>query len=168
MRTLITLVVLLFLAACYSSGSTTGDARAEDDPSPDPGHDPAPEPTPDEPPTCASHIDCLVDRYCGPCDAYTCPCDTSDPGCRPHCMPNPCPAGTDPICPSPPLPCVEYEVLTVVGGCWACLNLETCRPWGEPGCMTDTDCGPGEYCDPCATGSCPACEDCVADCRPLG
>lgn len=36
----------------------------------------------------------------------------------------------------------------------------------SPGCATDVDCGPDDRCDPCAHGSCPACDDCVAECVP--
>ncbi len=118
---------------------------------------------------CTEHLDCLNDRYCGPCGIWTCPCDPDeDPSCSPHCLPNPCHDGSDPICPSPPPGCTEYEVLTVRGGCWACLNIETCMPWGEPGCAGDSDCVPAMYCDDCASSSCPGCEDCVAGCLEHG
>ncbi len=64
--------------------------------------------------------------------------------------------------------CGEQEVAAVVGGCWLCVNVGTCRPWGEPGCATDVDCGAEDWCNACATGSCPFCDDCVSGCVPHG
>ena len=37
-----------------------------------------------------------------------------------------------------------------------------------PGCGEFCDaCSPATVCDPCATSSCPNCDDCVAACRPV-
>lgn len=60
--------------------------------------------------------------------------------------------------------CGFLEVAAVQEGCWVCVNEITCRPWGEPGCAVDADCPPAEYCNDCATGSCPMCLDCIAGC----
>lgn len=70
----------------------------------------------------------------------------------------------DLLCDSLPPTCGDLEVAAIQDGCWACVNAITCRPWGEAGCETDQTCAPTERCDPCATGSCPFCEDCVAGC----
>ncbi len=71
-------------------------------------------------------------------------------------------------CDAAPPTCGELEVAAIEDGCWECVNAITCRPWGEPGCASDQTCGPTERCDPCATGSCPFCEDCVAGCEAHG
>lgn len=60
--------------------------------------------------------------------------------------------------------CPDWEIASIQDGCWLCVNPETCRPWAEPGCAGDADCAPQQRCDDCARGSCPNCEDCVADC----
>ncbi len=60
--------------------------------------------------------------------------------------------------------CPDWEIPSIQDGCWLCVNPETCRPYAEPGCRTDIDCRPSMRCDDCARGSCPGCEDCVADC----
>ncbi|RME25261.1 MAG: hypothetical protein D6806_08145 [Deltaproteobacteria bacterium] len=64
--------------------------------------------------------------------------------------------------------CAHWEIPAIVDGCWLCVNPDTCRPWSEPGCTTDAQCSPEQRCDDCARGSCPECEDCVADCVPHG
>ncbi|MBU1536986.1 hypothetical protein KKF84_16805 [Myxococcota bacterium] len=64
--------------------------------------------------------------------------------------------------------CGELEVLAVRDGCYECLNAVTCEAWGEPGCVSDLDCGSHEFCSDCATGSCAYCEDCVPGCFPHG
>lgn len=71
-------------------------------------------------------------------------------------------------CDALPPTCGELEVAAIRDGCWVCVNAITCRPWGEPGCASDQTCAPTERCDPCATGSCPFCEDCVAGCEAHG
>lgn len=43
---------------------------------------------------------------------------------------------------------------------WSCTT--------PPSCSSDADCGATEYCDGCATSSCPVCDDCVAGCVPHG
>jgi hypothetical protein len=170
-----TTILALVLCACGGgtftpSGDASLDADAPADTEADvPADAPADAATDAGGGPCTEHLDCLDDRYCGPCGIWTCPCDPGeDPGCAPRCIPNPCHDGSAPICPSPPPGCAEYEVLTVVGGCWACLNVDTCRPWGEPGCFSDSDCVPAMYCDECVSGSCPGCEDCVAGCLEHG
>ena len=72
------------------------------------------------------------------------------------------------VCDGLPPMCGEGEVAAIRDGCWQCVNAITCAPWGEPGCGTDVDCSPREYCNSCATGSCFGCEDCVAGCVPHG
>ena len=64
--------------------------------------------------------------------------------------------------------CPDWEMPAIIESCWLCVNPDTCRPWSEPGCRTDSQCPPAERCDDCARGSCPDCEDCVADCLPHG
>ncbi len=77
-----------------------------------------------------------------------------------------CDDGNEVLCDALPPECEELEVAAAIDGCWACVNAVTCRPWGEPGCETNADCGPEAWCNGCATGSCPFCEDCVAGCTP--
>ncbi len=43
---------------------------------------------------------------------------------------------------------------------WSCMRSMSC--------VTDADCGVGDYCEPCATSSCFGCEDCIAGCVPHG
>jgi len=62
--------------------------------------------------------------------------------------------------------CDVGEIAAIRDGCWTCINAITCEPWGTPGCETDLSCVAREYCNDCATGSCPGCEDCVAGCVP--
>jgi hypothetical protein len=89
-------------------------------------------------------------------------------GCEPYCMENPCWDGTSATCGTPMPTCPEYEVLTIRESCWVCANLDTCRSWGDPGCLEDAHCWPAYYCNPCAHGSCPTCDDCVQDCKGHG
>jgi hypothetical protein len=170
------LCACLALSGCGGSVVTSGDAGTDtSDARADDALDPAADTVPDLPADtvdedasagpCSTHVECLDAGYCGPCGYYECPCDpASDPECSPRCMPNPCHDGSTPVCLMPVPECAPYEVLTVVDGCYACLNVETCAPWGEPGCATSADCEPEETCDPCAHGSCPGCEDCVPGC----
>ncbi len=109
------------------------------------------------------------------------------------CFPGPSCPDVDLICPAPPScapmaargvgPCLlllgvawNGRNCVSVGGCECegsdCgrlyRDLRTCEAenFGCPGCATSRDCAPGAYCDGCAHGSCPACDDCVADCQP--
>lgn len=79
-----------------------------------------------------------------------------------------CDDGTEPLCDMIPPVCGEHEILAHQDDCYRCVNPDTCVPWGEPECRHDAECAPDEYCDPCGTGSCPFCEDCVAACEPHG
>jgi len=173
-------VLSLAVCSCGSTLTTSGDA-ANDTPSHDATEtagdvaDPPPDTAGDAPDAttgCTTHEECLGEDYsgyCGPCGYWSCPCDPAeDPVCSPDCMPNRCHDGTMPVCPMPPPDCEDWEVLTVTGSCWSCLNLSTCMPWGEPGCAVDAECRVEEYCDPCASGSCPGCEDCVPGCADHG
>ncbi len=75
-----------------------------------------------------------------------------------------------------PLTCTESEpvcdtgyIPAIISGCWYCVTDDTCE-WEqtEADCTVDADCGNDEYCNPCATSSCPWCNDCVALCSPHG
>ncbi|MCC6877471.1 MAG: hypothetical protein IT378_24405 [Sandaracinaceae bacterium] len=72
------------------------------------------------------------------------------------------------ICAAVQPTCDSGSIAAIQGGCWACVNPATCRPWGEPGCETDMTCDPTERCNPCGTSSCPECLDCVPACTPHG
>jgi len=48
----------------------------------------------------------------------------------------------------------------------ACIEAHAGCFTGEPGCSTDAECPTTGYCNGCAHGSCPFCDDCVADCVP--
>ena len=45
-------------------------------------------------------------------------------------------------------------------------NQFTCIPWVAPVFIDKNDCNESEYCDFCATSSCPMCDDCIAACVP--
>jgi hypothetical protein len=75
-----------------------------------------------------------------------------------------CDDGSQALCDMIPPVCEPHEILAVQNDCWVCVNPATCQPWGEAGCKLDADCDPHEWCDPCASGSCPMCPDCVAGC----
>ncbi len=47
---------------------------------------------------------------------------------------------------------------------WQCDPEPQKQCQNVPSCETDGDCNPQSYCDPCASGSCPTCDDCVAGC----
>lgn len=80
----------------------------------------------------------------------------------------PCDDGRPVTCASPTPECEPFERLAARDGCWICVNPATCRPWGVDGCGDDGACGPSEICDPCATSSCPECDDCVGGCLAHG
>jgi len=77
-----------------------------------------------------------------------------------------CDDGSVPICLMIPPVCAEHELLAYQSSCYRCVNPATCAPWGEPGCRTDVDCPPEQYCADCVSGSWPNCEDCISGCRP--
>ena len=82
---------------------------------------------------------------------------------------NRCDDGTEVRCKMLPPECESYEMLAVQKSCYACVNPATCVPWGEETrCKNDMQCEPTHYCDPCATSSCPMCDDCVTACVPHG
>ncbi|MFH2010323.1 MAG: hypothetical protein ABI333_27240 [bacterium] len=80
-----------------------------------------------------------------------------------------CDDGTEPMCDMIPPDCDEFSILAYQNECYVCVNPLTCHAWGgEPGCTMDAQCAVEDYCDPCATSSCPMCNDCVAACIPHG
>ncbi|MBW2702011.1 MAG: hypothetical protein JRF33_14435 [Deltaproteobacteria bacterium] len=85
-----------------------------------------------------------------------------------QCRDASCDDGTEAFCDLIPPVCEDYEIFAYQNNCYLCVNPATCRPWGQPGCHRDLDCPPAEYCDDCASSSCPGCEDCVAGCLPHG
>ncbi|MCB9611037.1 MAG: hypothetical protein H6721_02280 [Sandaracinus sp.] len=127
--------------------------------------------------------DCRSDADCGP--AGTC-CSDCTGGA--YCSSGPCP-----LCPDPN-PCAPMDAFGVgdcdlaLGTAWngsACVGLSGCSCEGTDcsrlymsraacaeatsfcgGCTSDAECGLDQWCDPCAHGSCPGCEDCVQNCAP--
>lgn len=85
-----------------------------------------------------------------------------------QCRDTQCDDGTVPVCDLIPPVCGEFEIFAHQDDCYRCVNPVTCLPWGAAGCREDRQCPPDEACDPCATSSCPLCEDCVAACQPHG
>ncbi|MBU1221011.1 hypothetical protein KKF34_19975 [Myxococcota bacterium] len=78
-----------------------------------------------------------------------------------------CNDGTEALCNMIQPECGADEILAVQNNCWVCANPATCMPWGETdGCSSDADCRVEDYCNPCASSSCPTCEDCIAACTP--
>lgn len=75
-----------------------------------------------------------------------------------------CDDGTTLACKMMVPTCAEYEILAYQNSCYVCVNPVTCLPWGQANCKTDDNCAPEEYCNMCATSSCPFCDDCVAAC----
>lgn len=75
-----------------------------------------------------------------------------------------CDDGTTPICAMIPPDCDASEVLAHQNDCYVCVNPATCLPWGEAGCGSDEECDASQWCNPCASSSCPTCDDCVAAC----
>ena len=64
--------------------------------------------------------------------------------------------------------CEEHELLAIQNECAICVDPTTCNPWGANGCGGDFGCGVFERCEPCASSSCPDCDDCVSACVPHG
>ena len=98
-------------------------------------------------------------------DTLDCPGDAA----RVCCVSNrdsSCDDGTDLLCLRPIVACNESEILAIQRSCGVCVNPATCAPWGESTCRTDMDCANDEWCNGCASGSCPFCDDCVAACQP--
>ncbi|MBX3247215.1 MAG: hypothetical protein KF901_08545 [Myxococcales bacterium] len=62
--------------------------------------------------------------------------------------------------------CDHSECLSPCSGDEACpaVCYGQCAP-GSRACRTDGDCANQEWCNPCAHGSCPVCDDCVAACE---
>ena len=124
--------------------------------------------------SCKSRPEACSDEWkpvCG-CDGvtYASACTAASAGVNIDTQtpcPSPCDDGTAWICDSLPPRCEDGGALALQNGCYLCVNPATCRPWGEAGCKTDADCPSGWKCDPCGTASCPACDDCVAACRPI-
>lgn len=114
----------------------------------------------------------IYDPVCG-CDGqtYSSACVAAGRGvsvdyageCRPE-RDTHCDDGTQPTCRMPEPTCLEHEVLAYQNNCYVCVNSVTCLPWGQANCQVDENCAEGEYCDMCATSSCPMCDDCVAAC----
>jgi hypothetical protein len=76
-----------------------------------------------------------------------------------------CDDGTEALCKMLPPKCEDHEILAVQDSCYVCVNPVTCAPWGaQAQCEGDMECKPAQYCDLCATSSCPVCDDCVAAC----
>jgi hypothetical protein len=76
-----------------------------------------------------------------------------------------CDDGSVVMCDMMPPQCDErFEILAVQNNCYRCVNPATCKPWGQPGCDYEHECPPTMVCDPCATSSCPMCDDCVSAC----
>jgi len=112
-----------------------------------------------ERPECGEYGVAVVADGCWVCvDVQTC-----EPVRDDHCD-----DGTEPLCNMIPPVCAVDEILAHQNQCYVCVNPGTCQPWGEPGCAQDQDCGEADYCDPCASSSCPECDDCVAACAPHG
>ncbi len=128
--------------------------------------------------------DCGADSDCGPGGAC-CPDCSGGRFCAAE--------GLCPACPEPE-PCTPMdargeglcdaffgwawtgEACTSVSGC-SCVgaecdrlfdSLEACerRYASCGGCTSDVTCGVSGWCNPCARGSCPECDDCVQDCAP--
>ncbi|MBW2526617.1 MAG: hypothetical protein JRI23_20715 [Deltaproteobacteria bacterium] len=53
--------------------------------------------------------------------------------------------------------CPDGVCLFVTGQCVDSCTAQSCD-----------SCGPGQFCEPCGTSSCPDCRDCVAACLPAG
>lgn len=113
---------------------------------------------------------CVGASVCAACGDGVCGAGENICNCAQDCggRDASCDDGSLPICDLVPPVCAPHEILAHQRDCYRCVNPATCRPWGEPGCQTDADCGPSDRCDDCAMGSCPACEDCVAACVPHG
>lgn len=145
---------------------------------PDAATDAAPDTAVDAGPDAA--VDGAPDAACaeGETRLFTCPDQTTVPWClcedgawqcadapEDACGARLCDDGSPLECDAEPPACDPASVLAVRGGCWACVNPQTCRPWEQPGCASDADCAADSRCNPCAHGSCPECEDCVAECE---
>ena len=114
--------------------------------------------------TCALNSDCPAGSYCDECTGSSCPnCDDCIPGCLPICE-----SEAVAECEIERPTCTEGEVSIIREGCWLCVDQNTCEPRiaeTEPNCSSDQDCAVGQYCNQCATASCPVCEDCVGLCQ---
>lgn len=95
-------------------------------------------------------------------ESMGCPLGRSGMCCLPRTTE--CDDGSDDLCDMMPPVCTRTEVLAIQDSCWVCVNPVSCAPWGEPGCETEDDCSGTDFCDPCATASCPGCRDCIAAC----
>ena len=107
---------------------------------------------------------CMTAEACGEgqvCDHDLGQCDGATLG---RCVQPP------PQCPDLPEPVCGCDGLTYDNACRSLQAGVTVAQVGAcpstPGCATDVDCGPDDRCDPCAHGSCPMCDDCVAECVP--
>lgn len=114
------------------------------------------------PVSCMTHNDCPAGSYCDECTGSSClNCDDCIPGCLSACE-SEVVADCDLERPT----CFDTEVSVIRDGCWQCVDQVTCSfSEVEADCRSDQDCAIGQYCNQCATSSCPVCEDCVALCQ---
>ena len=109
---------------------------------------------PDFVPGCTGDLDC-PNGYCelgATCAGLDCP-----PPPPSQCVYPNCDDGSALLCDALPPPCATGEVLSVVGGCWACLDARTCGPQTGSECQADQDC-PHGYCEhysTCTAIGCP-------------
>jgi hypothetical protein len=125
--------------------------------------------------------DCGQECVDGELKGHVCPDGSEVPWCtcaagRWSCIKSPenacrdssCDDGKPLACRRPIPICKDFEILAYQEGCYACVNPVSCKPWGVPGCASDTGCAPEDHCDDCATSSGPDLDDCVAACLPHG
>lgn len=98
-------------------------------------------------PGCEHDAECPPAEHCNPCGTSSCPyCDDCVPACRPH----DCRTEEVAVCRMVRPDCENGQVAVIRGGCWVCVDLQTCEP-PPTGCEEA-----GGYCEdfmvPCAEG----------------
>ncbi len=152
---------------------TEPDIPEEDIPEPD-VVEPDVESDPDPDPDVTRDLGCASDETIiqifdcrgGEAVEVICPCLDGEFACEfdpnTDCRPVQCDDGSALACGAELPLCRPGETPAVRDGCWACVDEATCEIFTP--CDSDRECADHQYCDPCASSSCPACTDCVGAC----
>jgi hypothetical protein len=144
--------VFVILSACQGSSIEQSNNTNTHDSQCDDGTEPA---CRMEVPSCLENQILAYKNSCYEC-VFPDTCDSRNPVCDDGSDVT-CDLFADPVCEG-------NEVLAIIDSCFNCVDPETCTNTLFAFCDVDQECSNNEYCEMCATSSCPMCADCVAAC----